>query len=102
MLTSVVAECKEAGWEDAQAAKKAALDAAAADTAAAATVKTDYDAKSAFSTSGETNTLCAYTSKDTPRPECAEGYCCGAAQKVLRDGTKLAMETCQLLGTATY
>jgi len=28
--------------------------------------------------------------------------CCGAAQKFLKDGTKLAIETCQKIGTNVY
>merc|ERR1712083_487775 len=32
---------------------------------------------------------------DADRPPCSEGFCCGAAQKFLKDGTKLAIETCQ-------
>jgi len=71
-------------------------------------VKVAYDAKAAFSTTGETNTICAYPAKakdaaQEPRPVCAEGFCCGAAQKFLKDGTKLAIETCQTAeGVHTY
>jgi len=71
-------------------------------------VKTAYTAKAAFADTGETNTLCAFPprAKDAaqePRPVCAEGFCCGAAQKFLKDGTKLAIETCQRAeGVHTY
>jgi len=45
------------------------------------------------------NTLCAYPPKkdgsQPPRPQCAEGLCCGAAQRFMKDGTKMAIETCQ-------
>jgi len=35
--------------------------------------------------------------------ECKDGFCCGAAQKFLKDGTKLALETCQKsMGVHTY
>jgi len=57
---------------------------------------------------GESNSLCAFptVAKDAakePRPECKEGFCCGAAQKFLKDGTKLSIETCQAeLGVHTY
>lgn len=67
-----------------------------AEAANYATVKTAYDAKSAFPTTGETGTDCAYPKEaGKPRPVCKEGYCCGAAQKFLRDGSKLSVETCQ-------
>lgn len=106
-LAMFVAECKEDGYDKAQAAMKALIDKDAAEAAAAATVKTDYDAKAAFSTSGETNTVCAYPAKavdaaQEPRPACQDGFCCGAAQKFLKDGTKLAIETCQTIGVHTY
>jgi len=103
-----VAACKGLGYDRAQAAKKALMDLEAANEAAAAEVLTDYTSKSAFSDTGETNTLCAYPAKGSdgsqePRPECKDGYCCGAAQKFLRDGTKLAIETCQKAeGVHTY
>jgi len=75
---------------------------------ATANVKVDYEAKAAFSTGGETNTLCGFPPKakdaaQEPRPACKEGFCCGAAQKFLKDGTKLAIETCQRAeGVHTY
>jgi len=82
--------------------EQAELDAQADDVAAS------YAVKAAFASTGETNTLCAFPprAKDAaqePRPECAEGFCCGAAQKFLKDGTKLALETCQAeTGVHTY
>jgi len=75
---------------------------------AVADVLETYEKKSAFATGGETNTLCAFPPKakdaaQEPRPLCSEGYCCGAAQKFLKDGTKLAIETCQKAeGVHTY
>jgi hypothetical protein len=79
------------------AAKKALLDKTAADLVQAGVVKTAYDAKAAFGTGGAENTPCAYKEVDgsLQRPTCNDGLCCGAAQKFLRDGTKLAVETCQ-------
>jgi hypothetical protein len=108
MWAGAVAACKGLGYDKAQAAKKALMDLEAENEAAAAEVLTDYTLKSAFSDTGETNTLCAYPAKGSdgsqePRPECKDGYCCGAAQKFLRDGTKLAIETCQKAeGVHTY
>jgi hypothetical protein len=87
----------------AQANKKDALDDAAADAAAATAVAASYAAVSAFSATGGTNTLCAKPKPDADRPPCSEGFCCGAAQKFLKDGTKLAIETCQKeTGVHTY
>lgn len=76
----------------------------AADTAAATAVATAYEAKSAFSSTGGANTDCAYPKEPgLPRPKCNDEFCCGAAQKILRDGTKIAVETCQnALTTRTY
>jgi len=108
MHAGSVAACKGLGYDKAQAAKKKLMDLEAANEEAAAEVLTDYTAKSAFADTGETNTLCAYPAKGSdgsqePRPECKDGYCCGAAQKFLKDGTKLAIETCQKAeGVHTY
>ena len=57
---------------------------------------------------GTAGTLCNYTVRTSldedvgDRPLCNEGLCCGAAQKFMKDGTKLAIETCQALTTRTY
>jgi hypothetical protein len=71
-----------------------------AKAANACTIKTAYDAKAAFPTGGEAGSDCAFPTPGADgvqgaRPKCKEGYCCGAAQKFMRDGTKLAVETCQ-------
>lgn len=74
-----------------------------ADTATAASVKTAYDQKSAFPTTGTAGADCAYPQEaGKPRPKCNDGLCCGAAQKFMRDGTKIAVETCQKPDTRTY
>merc|ERR1712072_1438843 len=67
-----------------------------------------YTDASKFPTDGSIGTLCHYAkvaadAAQTPRAECAEGepgkpLCCGAAQRFLKDGTKLSIETCQLAG----
>jgi len=107
-LTAAISMCKGIGFTKAQAAMKALIDKTTANAAAAATVKTDYDAKAAFPTGGETNSLCAFPvvakgAAKEPRPVCKDGFCCGAAQKFMRDGTKLSVETCQkATGVYTY
>lgn len=107
-LVDAIADCKGLGYDKAQLAKKALMDLESANETAAAEVAIDYADKSAFADTGETNTLCAYPAKgadgtQAARPECSDGYCCGAAQKFLKDGTKLAIETCQKAeGVHTY
>jgi len=108
MLGMAIAECKGLGYDKAQAAKKKLMDLEADNEELAAEVAIDYAAKAAFAETGETNTLCAFPEQaadvaQEARPECKEGYCCGAAQKFLKDGTKLAIETCQKAeGVHTY
>jgi len=107
-LAAAVSACKGLGYDKAQEALKDLMDEEEARRAAADAVATSYAAKAAFATTGETNTLCAFPPKakdaaQEPRPPCAEGFCCGAAQKFLKDGTKLAIETCQAeTGVHTY
>jgi hypothetical protein len=90
---------------------KALTDKNAAAATEAAIVKEAYDAKSAFPPAGTdggvAGSLCAYPAKaadaaQEPRPVCKDGLCCGAAQKFLKDGTKLAIETCQIQAEHTY
>lgn len=112
MLDSAKEACKVAAFLGAQ---KARVDAQAAVEAAnlkSAEVKTAYDAQSAFATDGAVNTLCNYPTPaegeaQQPRTACLEGepgkpLCCGAAQRFLKDGTKLSIETCQLATDTTY
>jgi len=99
-LDAAVATCKGLGYDAAQALLKELNDKEAEIKAAFDALKTAYNDKAAFATDGTTNTLCAFPVKakdaeQLPRPECAENFCCGAAQKFLKDGTKLAIETCQ-------
>jgi predicted secreted protein len=107
-LAAAIATCKGVGYDKAQNAMKDFLAKQKADDAKAATVKSAYETKAAFATTGETNTECSFpvvTAGEAakPRPKCKEGYCCGSAQKFMRDGTKIAVETCQKnKGVSTY
>jgi len=107
-IAVAVAACKGAGYTLAQTAVKALQDKQAAAKVAATKVKTDYDKLATPPTDGSAGTRCEYpavTSDGTqpPRKVCKEGLCCGAAQKFMRDGTKLAVESCQKAeGTSTY
>ena len=108
--------CKVAAFDMAQAnmeEAKAFQDQKVIDAAA---VKKAYDAKAAFPTGGAEGALCHYPKigedeAQGPRPPCSEEgaggdpekpLCCGAAQRFLKDGTKLSIETCQQVGTNTY
>jgi hypothetical protein len=105
---AAVATCKGAGYARAQAAARAAAELAADDLSRAASVKTDYALKSTPPADGSAGTICAYPAKaadaaQEPRPICNDLLCCGAAQKFLKDGTKLSVETCQTeIGARTY
>merc|ERR1711862_331447 len=72
-----------------------------------------YGAKAAFAQDGSPGTLCNFPPPgddgvQAPRlSDCVvEGderpMCCGAAQRFLKDGTKLSIETCQLASATTY
>jgi hypothetical protein len=104
--------CKSAAFKFAQDAREKAVEFAAARSEKADEVKKAYDAVAAFPADGSAGTLCHYAKvgadePQTARTECLEGepgapLCCGAAQRFLKDGTKLSIETCQLATATTY
>jgi len=106
------AACKVAAYNKAEAAKQAEIDFDNARQGKADKVKATYTEKTAFPTEGAVGALCNFPRVGAeeaalPRPPCAEGepgkpLCCGAAQKFLKDGTKLSIETCQLQTTTVY
>jgi len=68
-----------------------------------------YTALTKFPTDGSRGTLCNLPkgNPDGDRKECKEeeggqALCCGAAQRFLKNGTKLTIETCQLSIAATF
>jgi len=89
---------KEAADKKIKAAQKALQDAYAKASAFPA------DAAGAVQKGG----LCTYDTVKKARTPCAKGatdadtLCCGAAQRFLKDGTKLVVETCQLATATTY
>lgn len=96
-----VAACKGRGYREAQTAMKALEDKATADTKAATDLIAAY--KHDAPTDGTAGTRCEFPAKaGSARPVCKEGLCCGAAQKFLRMGTKLAVESCQATTTVEY
>jgi len=107
-LAAAVAACKGAGYAKAQTAIKNLEAKRAADKLSATTVATDYAKKTKQPVDGEANMFCNFPAAKAdgtqdPRPKCKDGNCCGAAQKFLRDGTKLSVETCQkATGVHTY
>lgn len=112
VLDGAKEQCKRAAFGMAQEAREKAAADAAERAAKVAAVKETYEAQSAFPTDGSAGTLCHYAKvadgvAQTPRTECLEGepdapLCCGAAQRFLKDGTKLSIETCQLASDTTY
>lgn len=103
---AVEAACKTAGYNRAvdNLAARVAREAEDAETAAAVALAYAEDYELPATGAGMS---CAFPPKvgdaaQEPRPECGELECCGAAQKFLKDGTKLTVETCQPEGTHTY
>lgn len=107
-LLQAVSECKVDGYEFAQENARLRGEQAAQDLASAAAVTAAWALKRSFPTGGEAGTVCAYPAPGADgsqgaRPPCLDGLCCGAAQKFLKDGTKLSLETCQTCAqTHTY
>lgn len=113
MLDAAREACKSAAFESAQAAREKSVEAAAAKAGKVAEVTQAYTAKAAFPEDGSPGTLCNFpapTSDGVQAPRLStcvvEGdetpMCCGAAQRFLKDGTKLSIETCQLAAATTY
>jgi len=105
--------CKSAAFAAAQQAREDAVEEAQAKDDKVAEVSQAYEAKAAFPADGTAGTLCNFPAVDDdgvqgPRlSDCVvEGdetpMCCGAAQRFLKDGTKLSIETCQLASATTY
>jgi hypothetical protein len=61
--TAAIANCKVAGYEKAQKAAKAKMDADAAEKIAADKVKLAYTTKAAFGKDGGDNALCGFPAK---------------------------------------
>jgi len=113
-LATAVSNCKAAGYKAAQAALVALTAKTKEDKAAYADLEKTYTSfkikkpVEADVTAGKpmaADTDCSIVVKDgaaQARPTCAEGLCCGAATKFLRDGTKLSIETCQTATALTY
>jgi len=104
--------CKVQAFDLAQAARVEAAAVAEARKVKIAEVADKYLATAKFPTDGSAGTLCnkpkvAAGAAAQPRKTCADGepgkpLCCGAAQRFLKDGTKLTIETCQLATDTTY
>lgn len=107
-LALLVSGCKVQGYEFAQENARLLAERAQEDQAANAAVTASWALRADFPTTGAANTVCAYPAPGADgsqgaRPACLDGLCCGAAQKFLKDGTKLSLETCQTCeGTHTY
>lgn len=120
MLADAVAVCKSNAYLKAQNAANAKALKATADDGLYKALVAGYAVKAAASMKAGApateadgakknidNVVCAYPAKaadgsQPARPVCAEKYCCGAAQRHMKDGTKLSIETCQKKETKTY
>jgi len=112
--TREVAMCKSSEYQQAQRLLARREQQAIDDAKLADDVVKAYADKMVFAPiadpeiGGESNADCSFPpptadGEQGPRPLCKETFCCGAAQKFLKDGTKLTVETCQLqFGTQTY
>jgi hypothetical protein len=109
-LVNATDNCKAVGYALAQSTLKTIAVNTKTALATAATVKSAYATKSARPASTDAASVagssCAFGPlvDGTPkaRAVCAEGLCCGAANKFLRDGTKLTVETCQKSTDISY
>lgn len=113
-LVVATSNCKAAGYKAAQAALVALTAKEKEDKTAYADLEKTYvsfkikkpvAADVAAGKPSPAGTDCSIVVKDgaaQARPVCAEGLCCGAATKFLRDGTKLSIETCQTATDLTY
>lgn len=111
--TKAVSTCKARGYKQAQDTLKSITAKETTDAATAATVKTAYDKlvaasrPAAVAEGSPAGADCAYPAAgadgaQAARPKCAAELCCGAANKYLKDGSKLTVETCQALTTTSY
>lgn len=107
--------CKVKAFDDAQEAREKAAEVSAARAGKITEVATQYARDAAFAPvdeqgMGVTNSLCNFGKPDgdglvSDRVVCAEQeppLCCGAAQRFLKDGTKLSIEICQPATRTTY
>jgi len=113
VLAAATDACKSAAFAAAQQAREEAVEEAEAKQEKIDEVSQAYGAKAAFAQDGSPGTLCNFPPPgddgvQAPRlSDCVvEGderpMCCGAAQRFLKDGTKLSIETCQLASATTY
>lgn len=93
--------CKAYDYSFAQRLKKAANAAATTDGATSTSMKTTYETDHPAPTAGkaaggrcEKKEGTKYEDGQKDRELCAEKLCCGSADKYLRDGSKMTIETC--------
>lgn len=107
MTAAAIAQCKATGYAVAQSAEVLAAAADKQRIADVAAAKAAYEkAKPKAVEGGAAGTPCPYPTPNADdkgtRPTCNDELCCGAADKILLDGTKLTVETCQPLATTTF
>jgi hypothetical protein len=116
-LAATAAACKVAAFDKAQTAREDKLTYEAGLKAIRDKVVTDYTSKAKFNATGK-GSLCNFanvkptaddykrasidsTGKDNCKND-EDTLCCGAAQRFLKDGTKLTIETCQTKTDTTF
>lgn len=103
-----VTACKGLMYETAQLAWKKWTEGKASDARKATDVIASYALKATPPTDGTAGTRCEKAKeKDAVtglfRQVCKDKLCCGSANKYLKDGSRLTVESCQVaLGTTTY
>jgi len=102
--------CKVAAFGDAQKAREDKDKLTTSRAEKKKVMREKYTALSKFPEDGSRGTLCNLPKgkpdgdrvKECKEEEGGQALCCGAAQRFLKNGTKLTIETCQLTIAATY
>jgi len=100
-------QCKQEAFGRAQENLQKITDDGDARAAKVLEVSTAYATLTAFATGPAVGALCNYPqnagdAQPARAVDCGEDLCCGAAQRFMKDGTKLSIETCQQPETTTY
>ena len=99
LVKAAIARCKRRQYSDAIAALTKFNEDEAAKTKKSEEEKTKYDDKR--KTAVAKNADCRKDA-DGVRAECAEGECCGQANRYDRDGTRMTIEVCGSAEDSTY
>jgi hypothetical protein len=100
-------QCKQEAFNRAQENLQKTTDENDARSAKVTEVAEAYATLTAFATGPAVGALCNFPedsgdAQPARAVDCGEDLCCGAAQRFMKDGTKLSIETCQTPETTTY